>query len=274
MAAADAPTFSWDALPDRYRVILCDVWGVVHDGVRLLPGVTTRLSQWRQQGRFVLLVTNAPRPADAVERELDRLGLPRACRDAVVTSGEAGIEALKALGKPVGFIGTRSDRAVLEGRQLSISDHDVFKDLACTGLRDDEPIIKGYTAELIRWVERGVRLHCLNPDRLVIRGGVAEACAGALGDLYEELGGEVVWYGKPHAEIYRHAFHVAGDPPREAVLAVGDGLQTDMLGAARRGLDAIFVSGGIHRGNPFPAGFAAKHGLGGWQPIGIADGLS
>jgi HAD superfamily hydrolase (TIGR01459 family) len=117
-------------------------------------------------------------------------------------------------------------------------------------------------------------MHCLNPDRLVMRGGVPEACAGAIADLYAMLGGPVTWYGKPFAAIYRHALHLAGDPPKGEVLAVGDGLQTDMLGAARMGFDAVFVTGGIHAGEPFPESFSAENGLGNWQPIGVVGGLA
>ena len=272
-AAAVHPGFAWDALPECYGVILCDIWGVVHDGVRLDPGAAARLHQWREQGRFVLLITNAPRTSDAVQEQLDRLGLPRSCRDAIVTSGEAGIEALNALGEPVGFIGTQGDRSVLEGRHVRIAATDDFSDLACTGLREDWREPERYRAELARLARRGVRLHCLNPDRVVMHGGVAEACAGALADIYEELGGAVVWYGKPHAAIYQHALHLAGDPPLDQVLAVGDGLQTDMLGAVRLGVDAVFISGGIHAGEPFPAGFGAAHGVAAWKPIGVAEGL-
>jgi HAD superfamily hydrolase (TIGR01459 family) len=117
-------------------------------------------------------------------------------------------------------------------------------------------------------------MHCLNPDRMVIRGGVPEACAGAIADLYAMLGGRVTWYGKPHETIYRHALHLAGDPPKDEVLAVGDGLQTDVLGAARMGFDTVFVTGGIHGGEPFPADFGERNGLPGWQPVGVVDGLA
>jgi ribonucleotide monophosphatase NagD (HAD superfamily) len=103
---------------------------------------------------------------------------------------------------------------------------------------------------------------------------VPEACAGAIADIYEGLGGRVVWYGKPHQAIYRHALHRAGNPPRDEVLAIGDGLQTDMLGAACMGFDAVFVSGGIHAGEPFPEDFAERHSLGGWEPIAVVPGLA
>jgi HAD superfamily hydrolase (TIGR01459 family) len=263
----------WDALDPKYRLILCDVWGVVHDGVNLYPHAAERLRQWREDGRFVVLLTNAPRTAEAVERQLARIGLPRDCWDAIATSGEAGITALNALGEPVGFIGTAGDRQILEGRGVPIAEGDHFTDLACTGLEERRPDVSDYRADLERWAERDVRMHCLNPDRMVIRGGVPEPCAGAIADLYQALGGPVVWYGKPHEAIYRHALRLAGDPPPDQVLAVGDALQTDILGAARMGFGAVFVTGGIHAGEPFPADFAEQNGLGDWEPVAVVDGL-
>jgi HAD superfamily hydrolase (TIGR01459 family) len=264
----------WDSLDARYRLILCDLWGVVHDGVTLSPGAAERLRQWREQGRCVTLLTNAPRTAEAVEQQLARIGLPRDAYDFVATSGEAGIEALAALGKPVGFIGTAGDREILEGRGVVIAADEDFTDLACTGLDEARRHAQDYLPDLERLAERDVHMHCLNPDRLVVRGGVPEPCAGAIADLYQGLGGRVTWYGKPHPAIYAHALGLAGNPPRDEVLAVGDGLQTDILGAARLGFDTVFVSGGIHAGEPFPEGFAAQYGLGEWQPVAVVDGLA
>jgi HAD superfamily hydrolase (TIGR01459 family) len=263
-----------DSLDPKYRLILCDIWGVVHDGVTLYPGAAERLRQWKSEGRCVALITNAPRTADAVEQQLVRIGLPRDAYDFVSTSGEAGIEALNALAQPVGFIGTAGDREILEGRGVRISEDDAFTDLACTGVTQERPEPSDYVPDLERWAARGVDMHCLNPDRLVIRGGVPEACAGAIADLYERLGGRVTWYGKPHEAIYRHALERAGNPPTEQVLAIGDGLQTDILGAARMGFDAIFVSGGIHAGENFPEDFSERNGLGDWRPVDIAEGLA
>jgi len=263
-----------DELDPKYRLILCDIWGVVHDGVRLYPGAVRRLSAWRDEGRAVVLITNAPRTADAVTSQLERIGLPRACWDGIATSGEAGIEALNAIDEPVGFVGTRGDLAILEGRGVPIAQGEDFADLACTGVTEERPNPEDYSADLERWARRDVHMHCLNPDRVVMRGGVLEACAGAIADLYEGLGGRVTWYGKPHETIYRHALHLAGDPPASQVLAIGDGLQTDMLGAARMGFDAVFVSGGIHAGEPFPDDFAERYALGGWQPLAVVEGLA
>jgi HAD superfamily hydrolase (TIGR01459 family) len=263
----------WEGLDPRYRLMLCDIWGVVHDGVELYPGAADRLRQWRAEGRFVVLITNAPRTAEAVEQQLERIGLPRACWDEIATSGEAGMEALKALERPVGFVGTSADRDILEGRGVLIAGAEDFTDLACTGLEEERPSVDDYRGDLERWVDRDVHMHCLNPDRLVIRGGVPEACAGAIADVYQGLGGRVTWYGKPHEAIYAHALHLAGNPPTAEVLAIGDGLQTDILGAARMGFDTVFVTGGIHAGEPFPDDFAANHGLGDWHPVAIVDGV-
>ena len=262
-----------DALDPKYRLILCDVWGVVHDGVTLYPGATARLRSWRDEGRCVILITNAPRTADAVSQQLARIGLARECWDGIATSGEAGIEALNALGRPVGFIGTRGDWAILERRGVELATGERFTDLACTGVTEDRPNAEDYRSDLERLADREVHMHCLNPDRIVMRGGHIEACAGAIADLYEGLGGRVTWYGKPHEKIYRHALHLAGDPPAGEVLAVGDGLQTDILGAARMGFDAIFVSGGIHAGEPFPDDFAERYGLGDWRPVAVVEGI-
>lgn len=261
-----------DALPERYRVILCDIWGVVHDGVQLYDGSAERLQQWRGEGRKIVLITNAPRTADAVEQQLNRLGLPRDAWDATVTSGEAGIAALNAIESRVGFIGTRSDREILEGRGVQIAP-DGFSELACTGLDDDRRAVEDYREQLEQLVARDVLIHCLNPDRVVVRGGVPEPCAGALADVYLDLGGRVEWYGKPFPSIYRHALSVAGDPAPTEVLAVGDALQTDILGAAKMGFDAIYVAGGIHAGEPFPPDFGPENGLGDWQPVAVVESL-
>lgn len=263
----------WDSLDPRYRLILCDIWGCVHDGVALYPGAAERLLQWRGEGREVVLITNAPRTAEAVTAQLARLGLPDAAWNAVATSGDAGIAALNALGAPVGFIGTRGDRVILEGSGVEIADGDDFTDLACTGLDEQRRQVRAYAPQLRALAGRDVLLHCLNPDRVVILGGQPVPCAGALADLYEQLGGRVIWYGKPHPAVYRHALKLGGDPPACAVLAIGDGLPTDVLGAARMGFDCVFVTGGIHGGEPFPNDFARRHGLGDWRPVAVVESL-
>jgi HAD superfamily hydrolase (TIGR01459 family) len=252
---------------------LCDIWGCIHDGMRLYPGAARRLRQWREEGRSMVLVSNAPRPASTIEAHLLRLGLLRSDWDHVATGGEAGIKALRECPAPVGFIGTASDRADLEEGGVRIAAGDDFDQLACTGLDRYRHQVDDYREQLGKLSSRGVVMHCLNPDRLVIHGGEEVPCAGALADLYVELGGKVEWYGKPYAPIYNHALGLVGDPPAEAVLAIGDSLATDVLGAARMGFDCVFVTGGIHGGAPFPREFAARHGLGDWRPVATVESL-
>ena len=134
----------WTALPESYRVILCDIWGVVHDGVRLYPNAAERLAQWRRERRTIILITNAPRTADAVEGQLVRIGLPEGSWDGIATSGEAGIAALLKLDEPVGFVGTAADREILEGRKVRIADGSYFTDLACTGIEEARPNVEQY----------------------------------------------------------------------------------------------------------------------------------
>jgi HAD superfamily hydrolase (TIGR01459 family) len=264
----------WDTLDSKYRLVLCDVWGVIHDGVSLYPGAASRLRQWRSDGRRVILITNAPRTTDLIERHLQRLGLTANAWNGIASSGEAGIAALNALGRAVGFVGTAADRAVLEGRGVRITLGDGFADLACIGFEELRPDVENYRADLERWAARDVHLHCLNPDRMVIYDGVSEPCAGMIADAYQALGGRVTWYGKPDPAIYRHALRLAGDPPSDEVITVGDSLQTDALGAARMGFDFVFVAGGIHAGEPFPDDFAARAGIADWRPAAIVDGLA
>lgn len=263
----------WDSLDAKYSVILCDIWGVVHDGVQLYSNAAERLRQWREQERKVILITNAPRTADAVAAQLGRIGLPRDCWDGIATSGEAGIAAIKALAHPTGFLGMKQDREILEEHGLRFVG-DGFTDIAVTGLDGFRMAAEDYRTQLEALAERDVLFHCFNPDRVVVRGGVPEPCAGALADIYEGMGGRVEWYGKPHPGIYEYCLELAGHPPREAVLVVGDALVTDMLGAAAQGFDAVFVRGGIHAGQPFPAGFASQYGLGDWSPVAVVDSLS
>ena len=255
---------SLDALPARFTTVLCDLWGCVHDGFTLLPGAEDRLRRWHGEGRRTLFVTNAPRSARMTRAQLDRLGLDPALYDGIVSAGEVGIAALK--GRPVGFCGTKEDRADLTASGLTLV-ADGFAELACAGLEWHETV-DDYAERLAEWRRRDVLLHCLNPDRVVIHGGQRVVCAGALADAYEALGGRTVWHGKPYPSTYDYALHLAGDPPRETVVAVGDGLHTDVLGAARYGLDCVFVSGGIHAGEPYPADLTP-----GWRPLLTVEGL-
>lgn len=258
-----------DRLPERYSVVLCDLWGVVHDGRTIFPGVVERLSGWKTEGRKLLFVTNAPRTGASVRAQLDRLGFPRGIEDGIVSAGEAA--AAKLEGRAVGFCGTREDRVDLEARGMVFVEHG-FTELACAGLEVGETV-EEHRDELQRWRDADILMHCLNPDRIVLHCGQRMVCAGALADEYEAMGGRVCWYGKPFAPIYERAMELAGGRPKSEVITIGDGLKTDVLGAARFGIDCVFVTGGIHEGEPFPHDFAEAHGLGEWAPVAVVDSL-
>ena len=263
-----------DEVEQHYAVVLCDIWGCIHDGVQLYRGAAERLRRWREQGKTIVLITNAPRTAEAVAEQLERLGLDASLWDAIATSGEAGIAALAEREGPLGFIGTQADRAILEGRGLAFAAGEDFDQLACSGLDERRRKVADYEEQIGPLAERGVVMHCLNPDRVVIRGGTPEPCAGAIADRYLELGGRVIWYGKPYPAIYRHALHLAGEPEPERVLAVGDGVMTDILGAARMGFACVYIRGGIGQGEGIPQGFAEENGLGDWKPVAVVDSIA
>lgn len=270
---ADVENF-WDSLDPKYHLILCDIWGVVHDGFQVYPGAAERLRHLRGEGRKVVLITNAPRTNSAIEEHLARVGLPRDAWDAIAAGGQAGIDVLRNCVRPVGFLGTEDDRDILLDAGVAISPDEQFTDLACTGLPNRRGRPEDYRPRFQELVERNVVMHCLNPDRVVIHGGVMEYCAGALADLYVELGGGAEYYGKPYPAIYRYALSLAGNPPAGAVLAIGDSAQTDALGAARMGFDFVFVRSGVSAGKPFPADFASLNGLGDWRPVAAVDDLA
>lgn len=273
VAPRHGPRMDLDALDPKYTTILCDVWGVIHDGGHILPGAHARLARWRDEGRKVILVTNAPRPASSVENDLFMLGLERSFWHAVSSSGSAGIAALTDPPRPVGFIGTAGHRAILEAEGVLIIDEG-FEEVAVTALDNFDQAPGDFERWLGDWRARGILFHCLNPDRVVVDRGTRVLCPGALADVYEAMGGQVCWYGKPHHAIYAHALALAGSPDRRNVLAIGDGAATDLVGAAREGFDALFVTGGIHAGENLPDSFFAEHGLGDWRPIGSVETLA
>lgn len=275
-------------LPERYRLILCDVWGCIHDGVRVFPEAAALLGRWREQGRIVLLLTNAPKPAATVRRQLEGLGLDRGAYDDVITSGDAGLAELRAAGiETVGFIGTAADRAVWSDAGLRLLDGAAEGDkVVCIGLGDGRDDVSHYHEELAAMLHREATLLCFNPDRVVLRGGVPEPCAGAIADRYEQMGGKVRWYGKPYPAVYERALAVATEIGRRAigwdeVVAVGDGLATDYVGAAQAGLKFVFVTHGIEGDRVAAEGaeallarYAEAHGLSPEAPLAIVPQLA
>jgi HAD superfamily hydrolase (TIGR01459 family) len=237
---------------DRYDSILCDIWGVVHNGRAAFPQAVDALVQFRARGGRVVLITNAPRPKDVIFPQLDRLGVPRDAYDDIVTSGDA-TRAELALRAPGPFfkLGPDKDLGLWEDLTLNFTALEDARFIACTGLVDDlTETPDDYHDLLARAAALGLDMICANPDIVVQFGDRLIYCAGALAELYERLGGRVVMAGKPFAAIYRLAFgrlaELAGPIEPGRVLAVGDGVKTDVKGAAQAGLDCLFVATGIH----------------------------
>jgi len=235
-------------IADRYDGVLCDIWGVVHNGRAAHQDACDALARCRAAGRPVVLISNAPRRASAVVQQLDGLGVPREAWSAVVTSGDATWSALaERQPGPVWAIGPERDATLYEGLDLRFGGPEDAAFICCTGLFDDHAeTAEDYRERLREPARRELELICANPDRVVQIGDRLIPCAGAIADLYEELGGPVVMEGKPYPPIYDLALAALGpiDPAR--VLAIGDGIVTDVLGANGRGLDCLFVVEGIH----------------------------
>jgi len=247
-------------ISDRYEAILCDIWGVLHNGVASFAAASEALVSFRLKGGAVVLITNAPRPSPPIERQVLRLGVSPEAFDAVVTSGDVTIGLMEQQpGERVLHIGPERDHSLFDaaaeatGRRPRLVSLEDAQYAVCTGLRNDATETPDdYESELQAIAARGITMICANPDIVIHRGDTLIYCAGALARRYEDLGGSVVYGGKPHGPIYDWALTLAerarGGPIEKLhVLAIGDGMKTDIAGATRAGLDALFVTGGIHR---------------------------
>jgi HAD superfamily hydrolase (TIGR01459 family) len=239
-------------LAGQYDAVLCDVWGVLHDGRTVYPGAGDALRGLRAAGVAVVLLTNMPRPSSTMPAALARLRFPPDAWDAIVTSGDAiRLELARRAPGPVLRVGRSTDLGLWDGLGLRFVEAvDEAQLVAIAGLRDGETPAE-YASILRAAVDRGLDLMCANPDVQIRSAGELQWCAGALAEAYEALGGRVVQAGKPHVAIYERAYEalatVTGrDVPRERILAIGDGPATDLLGANRQGIDSLFIASGIH----------------------------
>jgi HAD superfamily hydrolase (TIGR01459 family) len=247
-------------ISDRYDAILCDIWGVLHNGLASFAPASEALISFRRRGGAVVLISNAPRPSPPIERQVLRLGVSPEAFDAVVTSGDVTIGLMEQqTGDRVLHIGPDRDLSLFDaaaeatGARLDLVSLEDAQCALCTGLRNDElETPDDYEVELRAMAARGMTMICANPDIVIHRGETLIYCAGALARRYEELGGPVLYAGKPHAPIYEQALALAerarsGPIEKPGVLAIGDGMKTDIAGAARASLDSLLVTGGIHR---------------------------
>ncbi|MDB5429318.1 MAG: family HAD-type hydrolase [Caulobacter sp.] len=242
------------ALASRYDVLLCDIWGVIHNGRESWPDACAALARWRAEVGPVVLISNSPRPSREVIEQLDSLAVPREAWSAIVTSGDATRVLLAEMAPgPAWTIGPERDGPLYEGLGLEFAKG--AQDAAfvsVTGPYDDEvETPEDYRTRLKIAADRGLPLVCANPDIVVQRGDRLIYCGGSLAALYAEMGGQVLMAGKPFAPIYELSLFEAEtllhkEVPRERVLCIGDGVVTDIKGAEDQGLDCLFIAKGIH----------------------------
>lgn len=238
-------------IASQYDVVLCDVWGVLHNGVEAFGYASEALAAARAAGLTVVLITNSPRPYPGVRTQIRGLGVLDEAYDRIVTSGDVTRALIAAGPQKIYFIGADKDHPLLEGLDVKPVGIEEAGIVVCAGLRDDEnETAEDYRAELSALAGRGLPFICANPDLVVERGHKLIPCAGALAKLYEELGGATQIAGKPYRPIYEksvaEARAVRGAFDLSRVIAVGDGMPTDVRGAEAFGLDVLYVSGGIH----------------------------
>lgn len=242
------------ALSPRYDLILCDVWGVLHNGLVAHASASDALRRYRSEGGVVVLVSNAPRPGASVATQLDRVGVPRSAWDAIVTSGDLTRAAVIARkDQVVHHLGPVRDRPIFDGLDVRFGDIGEADYVVCSGFDDDDrETVQDYRERLQRMRGRELWMICANPDIVVERGDRLVPCAGALAVAYEELGGEVFYAGKPHRPIYEAALQTAAKlrggetVPLDRVLAIGDAMRTDIAGASAFGIDTLLTARGIH----------------------------
>lgn len=234
-----------------YDVILCDVWGVLHNGIDAFPLAGEALAAAREKGLTVVLITNSPRPAIGVIPQLRAIGVPDTAYDRIVTSGDVTRTLIAAGPKKVFLLGPERDMPLFDGLDVEVVSKEEADCVVCTGFFDDEvETPEDYRDMLTAFVARKVPFICANPDLVVERGHRIIPCAGAVAAFYDTLGGETRIAGKPHKPIYEATLAAArearGDFDKSRVLAIGDGMPTDVKGAVDAGLDLLYISGGIH----------------------------
>jgi len=237
------------AIAHDYDTLICDVWGVLHNGATAFAPACAALKNFRDRHGRVILLSNAPRLAIDLEEQFRRFGVPLDCYDTIVTSGAVAREDLARRAAQGGLamhhLGPARDHGVFDGLGITLTDVAGAEVILCTGPYNDE--VEGpddYKDMLAELKARGLPMLCANPDLVVQRGGKLVYCAGALAKAYEAIGGAVVYYGKPHLPIYVHVRAVSAGAPRP--LAIGDGMHTDLKGANAAGIDALFIADGVH----------------------------
>ena len=232
-----------------YDVFFIDLWGVVHNGVKLFNNIVDVLQNLKKEEKKVFFLTNAPRRAAVIAEQLKNFGLNDELYDFVISSGEITWQKLnknrKEGSKNCFLIGPKRDFHLIEGLDLKVTDDPNLTDIIInTGPWGDNDVLENYTSILENLVKRNPIMICSNPDRTVVRGDRFMICAGTLADYYEKIGGSVEYYGKPFKQIYEFCFKILDT---KKVLVIGDSLENDIAGANNQNLDSILITSGIHR---------------------------
>ena len=249
---------SLDDVSDRYDALFVDLWGCVHNGVKAYTSANDSLKKYRAKGGKVVLVTNSPRPRSGVEKQLIKFGVDPEAWDLIATSGDSARMAMfqGVVGNKIYFIGTPYEENFFE--PLNVVKNpvniervpiDEAEGIVCTGPFNSLENLDVYFPDFEFAKKRGLKLLCANPDIIVDRGSVREWCAGALAKMYTDLGGESLYFGKPFQPIYdlaRQRLSSSGSQINDdRILAIGDGITTDILGAVKEGIDSLFITGGL-----------------------------
>ena len=242
----------------QYDALFVDLWGCVHNGVRAFDAANKALIEYRTGGGIVVLVTNSPRPRAQVEQQLADFGVARDAWDSIASSGDSARSALflGAVGQKIYFIGTDAELPFFEPLkliddpiQISHVPIEEAEGIVCTGLPTADGTPDDVRAPLLYAKQKGLKLLCANPDIIVDRGDKREWCAGAVAQAYSEMGGTSLYFGKPHAPIYdlarRRLSAIRSNIPDDRILAIGDGITTDIQGAIGEGIDSLFITGGL-----------------------------
>lgn len=251
-------------ISSHYDVLYCDLWGCLHNGVAPYPAAVAALQHYRAQGGKVVLLTNSPRPRPAVRRQLEKMGLPADTWDDIVTSGDAAQTAMieGAVGHRVYHIGVPEHGSFFGDMATDVAAEAASlppvtavplteaEGIVCTGLFDERrETPEDYRPTLLYAKAKGLKLLCANPDIVVDHDGTRIYCAGAIAQAYDQMGGTSLYFGKPHPPIYdlaaRRLAAKGVEMETARILAIGDGIHTDVLGAGGEGIDALFVTGGL-----------------------------
>ena len=230
-------------IQSKYDTFLIDLWGVIHNGVKLYPDAIKVLENLNKLKKRFVLISNAPRPSNSVEKYLINLNMNKIFLKNIFTSGEAALRTLKnnIYGKNFYHLGPERDKDLIDGLEQNKTSLEKCDFILCTGLFDNRiSSLKYYEGLLKKYTN--LKMLCTNPDLIVHRGSTLEYCAGSIAAIFENLGGKVIYFGKPYPDIYNFCVK-----KNESILAIGDNIRTDIKGANKMKFDSLFITGGVHK---------------------------